>query len=156
LVSRYFPGKQSELEIDHGDRGGETAQSEIIARSGAFRLLILKTYDHQCVACGLRIRLPNDITIVDAAHLIPFSVSANDHPTNGFALCKNHHWAFDRHLITPSHNGVWRVSRKLEARRSRGEGELVGLEGERLLLPQDEAFSPSEEAIEWRLERLLG
>jgi len=35
-----------------------------------------------------------------ATHLIPFSESRNDHPTNGLALCKNHHWAMDR--VMPS------------------------------------------------------
>ena len=34
----------------------------------------------------------SSLVIVDAAHLIPWSESQNDHPTNGLALCKNHHW----------------------------------------------------------------
>lgn len=155
LISRYFPQKRSELISEQNcDRINEeplTAQR----RDAAFRRIILETYDYQCVACGLRLRLPEDITIVDAAHLIPFSISRNDHPTNGFALCKNHHWAFDRHLITPNLDGVWQVSQRLEARRSRGEGDLVELKGERLLPPRDEAYSPSTKAVEWRLERLL-
>jgi len=33
-----------------------------------------------------------------AAHLIPFSASRNDHPTNGLALCKNHLGTMD-HVI---------------------------------------------------------
>ncbi|WP_346189974.1 HNH endonuclease [Rubritalea halochordaticola] len=41
--------------------------------------------------CGLRIRLPGGHTVVDAAHIIPFSESQDDHPRNGIALCKNHH-----------------------------------------------------------------
>jgi predicted restriction endonuclease len=35
-----------------------------------------------------------------AAHLIPFSESRNDHPTNGLALCKKHCLAMDR--VMPS------------------------------------------------------
>ena len=31
-----------------------------------------------------------------ATHLIPFSASRNDHPTNGLALCKNHLGTMDR------------------------------------------------------------
>ncbi|RYD63196.1 MAG: hypothetical protein EOP84_33860 [Verrucomicrobiaceae bacterium] len=67
-------------------------------RSPAFRRKILTVYDHQCAACGLRIKLRagNDVSFIDAAHLIPFSASQNDHPTNGLALRKNHHWAMDR------------------------------------------------------------
>lgn len=155
LISRYFPGKRGLLTTS-GDVGrvkeGSTVSSR--GRDAAFRHLILETYDYQCVACGIRLRLPNDVTIVDAAHLIPFSVSQNDHPTNGFALCKNHHWAFDRHLITPSFDGMWKVSKRLEARRSIGESDLVRLEGERLLPPRDEAYAPSPEAVQWRMERL--
>jgi len=50
-----------------------------------------------------------------AAHLIPFNLSRNDKPTNGMALCPNHHWAMDRHLIAPvpdrkKRAGVWRVN----------------------------------------------
>jgi len=40
-----------------------------------------------------------------AAHLLPWDRYHNDHPTNGIALSKNHHWAFDRHLITPFATG---------------------------------------------------
>lgn len=39
-------------------------------RSAAFRRLILDLYDHQCAACGLRVRLPtgNEVSFIDAAH----------------------------------------------------------------------------------------
>lgn len=125
-------------------------------RSSAFRRKTLEIYDYQCAACGLRIRLPqtDDLTFVDAAHLIPFSVSRNDHPTNGLALCKNHHWAMDRHLIAPTPDRLWRVSRLIEPRRSSGEAELRELDGKPILLPHDDAFLPCQEALEWRAVRL--
>ena len=94
------------------------------------------------------------MSFIDAAHLIPFSESRNDHPTNGLALCKNHHWAMDRNLIAPCPDRHWRVSRVLDARRSTGERELLDLAGKPLLLPQDEAFYPAEEFLKWRCERL--
>lgn len=54
-------------------------------------------------------------TLVEEAHLIPFGESRNDKPTKGMALCPNHHWAMDRHLIAPCPDtkrraGVWRVN----------------------------------------------
>ena len=126
-------------------------------RSPAFRRKILEIYDHQCAACGLRIRLPlsHDVSFIDAAHLIPFAESRNDHPTNGLALCKNHHWAMDRNLIAPCADHRWHVSRVLDARRSNGERELLDLAGKPLLLPRDEAFHPAEEFLKWRCERLI-
>jgi putative restriction endonuclease len=116
----------------------------------------VELYDYQCVACGLRIWLPeHDVTFVDAAHLVPFSESRNDHPTNGLALCKNHHWALDQRLIAPDSTRVWRVSRHVEPRRSRGEEELARLAGQPLLAPVESAFEPDLHGLAWRFERLL-
>jgi putative restriction endonuclease len=127
-------------------------------RSPAFRRKILEIYDHQCAACGLRIKLPTarDVSFIDAAHLIPFAESRNDHPTNGLALCKNHHWAMDRDIIAPGPDLHWHVSRVLDARRSTGEAALVELSGRAVLLPRNEAFLPAKEFLEWRAQRLVG
>lgn len=159
LIARYFPQRQgdlSDLDLVKQDKAAEVDATGKVARSAAFRKLILETYDFQCVACGLRIRMPNDITSVDAAHLIPFAVSANDHPSNGFTLCKNHHWAFDRHLIAPTRDLLWQVSPTVVARRSSGEAELCALAGQELLRPREEAYAPDGDAVGWRLSRLLG
>ena len=158
LISRYFP-QLSSYELKEPDVLPSSLLAEeptVPGRSSAFRRLILDIYDHQCAACGLRIRLPtgNDITFVDAAHLIPFSESRNDHPTNGLALCKNHHWAMDRNIIAPSPDLQWNVSTLIDPRRSPGEQDLHRLAGQSLLLPKDPAFHPNKEALVWRSNRL--
>lgn len=160
LIARYFPQLADEIQPAEGEdappapRAAE--QSEDYGRSPAFRRLILDIYDHQCAACGLRIRLSGekDVSFIDAAHLIPFSVSRNDHPTNGLALCKNHHWAMDRDIIAPGPDFHWHVSRAIDPRRSNGEKEIHELEGKSLLLPKDAAFHPQGEGLEWRLKKL--
>lgn len=80
--------------------------------------------------------------------------SQSDHPSNGLALCKNHHWAMDRFLIAPCPDGVWQTSSRLIAHRSLGEKDLVSLSGQPILPPTDEAFRPSSAALQWRQERL--
>ena len=130
LISRYFPhllpfqNQQSKIDIRQSipqaaDRTGTSDDADHTpeyGRSPAFRRKILEIYDHQCSACGLRIKLPvaQDISFIDAAHLIPFSESRNDHPTNGLALCKNHHWAMDRNLIAPCPDHHWHVAKILD------------------------------------------
>jgi putative restriction endonuclease len=161
LISRYFPNslpiKTQQSEIINRQSDLQVADEPLeYGRSPAFRRKILAIYDHQCAACGLRIRLPagNDVSFIDAAHLIPFSESHNDHPTNGLALCKNHHWAMDRNLIAPCPDHHWHVSKILDPRRSNGEKELLDLSGKSLLLPQDEAFHTDATGLQWRFERL--
>jgi putative restriction endonuclease len=161
LISRYFPhlsqieNPQSSIDNRQSDLRDADEPAEY-GRSPAFRRLILDIYDHQCAACGLRIRLPagNDVSFIDAAHLIPFAASRNDHPTNGLALCKNHHWAMDRDLIAPGPDHRWKVAAVIDPRRSNGEKELADLSGKSLLLPKDPAFHPEEEGLRWRCERL--
>jgi hypothetical protein len=89
-----------------------------------------------------------------AAHLLSWSEFRNDHPTNGLALCKNHHWAMDRNLIAPTPDHDWKVASILDARRSTGEAELLGLHGKSVLLPKDRAFHPDPAGLAWRLNRL--
>lgn len=172
LISRYFPHLSQIKNSSRQSSATTDQQSSILdrqsnlhvaeeepeyGRSPAFRRKILEIYDHQCAACGLRIRLPagNDVSFIDAAHLIPFSESHNDHPTNGLALCKNHHWAMDRDILAPGPDLHWHVSKIIDPRRSNGEKELADLAGKSLLLPKDPAFHPDEAALGWRLEKLI-
>jgi len=166
LVTRYFPQHAAQLlpsstsdlpsTISHSPSSSLNEDELEYGRSPAFRRKILEIYDHQCAACGLRIKLPTarDVSFIDAAHLIPFAESRNDHPTNGLALCKNHHWAMDRDIIAPGLDLHWHVSRLLDPRRSNGEGELRELAGKSVLLPQDPAYHPDATGLRWRLERL--
>lgn len=162
LISRYFPNslpfKNQQSEFLNPQSNLQVADEPLeYGRSPAFRRKIVEIYDHQCAACGLRIKLPvgNDVSFIDAAHLIPFSESQNDHPTNGLALCKNHHWAMDRNLIAPAPDHHWHVSKVLDPRRSNGEKELAALSGQVLLLPQDQAFNPNVEGLKWRCDQLI-
>ena len=160
IIARYFPKARGVLpKPDASERQvteEEVGDEAVVARSAAFRRQVIEAYDYQCTACGLRIRMPDrEITFVDAAHLLPFSVSRNDHPSNGLALCKNHHWALDQHLIAPNPEGMWQVSRLLDSRRSPGEKELAELRDKPLLTPTDSAYAPLPEGLQWRYERLL-
>lgn len=168
LISRYFPAARARLislflepamgeaESEDSSRCKEDEDDEPSpGRDPAFRRIVLEAYDFQCVAWGLRIKLPDaDVTFVDGAHIIPFQESRNDHPTNGLALCKNHHWAMDRFLIVPTPEGVWKTSPRLDARRSPGEQALVALNNQPLLPPHDDAFRPDRAGLEWRAKRI--
>jgi putative restriction endonuclease len=161
LVARYLPGQAEALlgpiALKEPEELCLKEEPLEYGRDPAFRRKIIEVYDHQRAACGLRIRLPQakDISFIDAAHLVPFSESHNDHPTNGLALCKNHHWAMDRHLIAPGPDLVWQVAAQLRPHRSTGEKELIDLAGREILLPHETAFHPAPSALSWRRDRLM-
>lgn len=162
LIARYFSDHRDALlslistfhETEKVAEDPAQASNDPV-RSAAFAKIVKDVYDYRCAASGVRFRM-GDLTIVDACHLIPFAVSGNDHPTNGIALSKNHHWALDRHLIAPFATEtklVWRTAPCLDDRLE-GHKELLKLEGRSVLLPREKRFWPAEAGLQWRGERL--
>jgi len=129
-------------------------EREYAVRDPAFRRVVLRAYDYQCAVCGLRIVLPDVPTPIEAAHLIPWSESRNDSPTNGMALCRIHHWALDARIIAPTLDLRWRVSALLDSRRN-SERELTRFDNLPVLLPREERFYPCRESVQWRERSLL-
>lgn len=59
-----------------------------------FRARVIHAYEERCAVC----RLPF-VELLDAAHIKPDSEGGPAHITNGLALCKIHHGAYDSNLI---------------------------------------------------------
>ena len=165
LIARYFPEDREKLAALAATSGTAAKASEVKdelppGRDGAFRRTILEIYDYRCAACGVRVLLDQSISLVEAAHFIPFNVSRNDKPTNGMALCPNHHWAMDRHLIAPvpdnkKRAGIWRVNEARLDDRIEGQRELVAIAGKAVIPPGEEKYFPALESLRWREEHLV-
>lgn len=66
-----------------------------------FRARVLHAYDGACTVCHLK-----HSELLDAAHIVPDADERGiAHVTNGLAMCKLHHAAYDRSLmaITPDY-----------------------------------------------------
>lgn len=111
----FLPDERKKLYAILGMEGDPLIQSDAIAPSTAseeirqgrdirFRLQIVPLYGYSCMLCGVKVLLPSGIALVEAAHIHQFSKSRNDDITNGMALCRNHHWAFDQGLWTLGSN----------------------------------------------------
>ena len=134
----------------------DAPDADAYARDTAFSRVVRAAYDYRCAACGLRVFLDDGTILVDAAHIIPFSVSKDNDPRNGMALCRNHHWAMDKYLVAPTPANprpVWRVSGDLD-RRIEGQTDLLSLDGTAVLQPRDARYHPREDTLKWRMEHL--
>jgi putative restriction endonuclease len=116
----------------------------------AFRERVIRAYREMCALCRLR-----HIELLDAAHITPDSdPSGEPVVSNGLALCKLHHAAFDRFFFTV------RPDFRVEVRPSileetDGPMLVVGLQrihGERIQLPARAALLPDRERLEQRYE----
>lgn len=64
-------------------------------RASDFTRRVLGAYNRTCAMCGVQLAL------IDAAHIIPVAAdTSTDETKNGIALCKLHHAAFDRNLVS--------------------------------------------------------
>jgi putative restriction endonuclease len=165
IIETYFPDKAElfraainenrqinaleNLLIETAEQNISTKQiPETPQRSAAFRGVIMKLYDYTCAACRLRILTLDGATAVDAAHIVPFSVSHDDGIGNGLALCKLHHWAFDNGLISIDDKFCLLVSTAFEE--SGNEAFLLRrLKSQTIFLPKQKPFRPSLTMIRW-------
>lgn len=79
--------------------GTTTSTVMKVARSIVFRATVMEQYEEICAVCEEALRTPAGLIEIDAAHVVPRSLMGADDVRNGFALCKRHHWAFDKGLF---------------------------------------------------------
>jgi putative restriction endonuclease len=124
-------------------------------RDQAFRRVVTVAYDHRCALCGIRIVTPDGHTVVEAAHIVPWSRSKNDDIRNGMALCRLCHWGFDEGMLGVSDNYTVITSRSIGID-SNFPGLLVTLSGQVIIPPTDPDKYPARDYLAehrrlWRL-----
>lgn len=117
-------------------------------RSRLFRGVIMRLYDYTCAVCRFRLVTLDGMTAVDAAHIVPFSISHDDGIGNGLALCKLHHWAFDNGLISIDDKFCLVVSNVFEESGNE-HFSLNNLQSKSIFLPKEKPFRPSISMLRW-------
>lgn len=118
------------------------------SRDQGFRRAVITAYEHRCALCGIRMLTPDGHTVVDAAHIIPWSTSHNDDPRNGMALCRLCHWTFDEGLVGVSSRYEVIISPQLTIERN-VPGHLLTLSGRGILGPAERYLWPDQDALSW-------
>jgi putative restriction endonuclease len=92
-------------------------------------------------------------SVVDAAHIIPWSINHDDDPRNGIALCRLCHWTFDEGLASVSAN--YKVMLSSDLRTSLNvPGHLLTLENRPILGPEDINFMPVQKSLGWHRQNI--
>jgi putative restriction endonuclease len=134
------------LDIEN-NYNNEQGQEILYIRCGIFKREIPKIYNYTCAISKMRIATSSNAQLVDACHIVPFSVSKNDTITNGISLCPNLHRAFDRGLITIDSNYRVKVSPKLTEDDS--PYSIKQFEGQEIVLPSKTSQYPLLENLDW-------
>lgn len=122
-------------------------------RDPAFRRMVLNAYEETCAVCGMRVTTASGVSVIDAAHILPFNKFHNDDVRNGLSLCKTHHWLFDRGLLSSDDSYHILVSKDVEE--DWPQGVVRGYHHKRLMLPRCQEEQPSELAVRWHCENVF-
>jgi len=131
----------------------ETTEINQKARDQGFRKAIVTLYKHRCALCGIRMLTPEGHTIVEGAHIIPWSINQDDQPTNGMALCKLCHWSFDEGFVSVSNNYEVLVSRQVRTDQNL-PGHILTLSDRQIFTPATEKFWPGQENLTWHRKKV--
>ncbi len=129
-------------------------EQKVIVRDGAFRKIIVSTYNYSCAFCGLQILDTKGQNIVDGSHIMPFSKFYDDRIDNGLSLCKNHHWAFDRGWFAIDDDYCIIVSDDIREVSPNGK-PMREMGGDRINLPAQEQYYPRLDALRWHRENMF-
>jgi putative restriction endonuclease len=160
--SRYFKAHRSYIEkitdkilsepaIDYRAEIIAADDEEIFVRSNIFKRVVPKVYNYKCCISELRIDVAADISMVDACHIVPFSISHDDTITNGISLCPNLHRAFDRGLFTIGEDFRVIVSDGFSEVPSSEYG-IKKFAGKMIAAPSDKMFYPLLQNLQWHKE----
>jgi putative restriction endonuclease len=146
--SGLLVGDQSEVRRQY-----ITAVTRRRVHQRAFRERVIAAYQHQCALCRLR----HD-ELLDAAHIIPDAEPEGEPVvSNGLALCRLHHAAFDRFFVgvRPDYVIEIRPDLLIETDGPTLRHAIQGLHGQRIVLPRKKAHQPSVELLATRYDQFL-
>ena len=125
-----------------------TATVKIRLHQRAFREKVLDAYKSQCSFCRLKHR-----ELLDAAHIIPDNLpESKPIISNGIALCKLHHAAYDSFILGVTPDYIIQVREDILEEEDGPilQHGLKGLHKTKLILPSSKSHYPSRDALEWR------
>jgi putative restriction endonuclease len=118
-----------------------------------FRAQVIHAYERSCTVC--RLHHPD---LLDAAHILPDSAhSGIPVVSNGLALCKIHHAAYDRNLmgITPDHEVRINADLLAEVDGPMLRHGLQEMHGSLITLPKRREERPSRDALAARFAEFV-
>jgi tetratricopeptide (TPR) repeat protein len=145
----YEAQTQLENDVFFAPRDLETARERItvsIARrqgQSQFRQCLLEAYNYCCAITQCNAR-----EALEAAHILPYSDTVNNHPSNGLLLRADLHTLFDLNLLV-----IEPETMRVRLAPSLQNTDYRVLDGEPIHLPQSRVFYPDRAALQWRCQQ---
>lgn len=142
----------AEALLDLAERRTREIVTNRAIRDSTFRYRVIEqAYRGRCAITGARMTNGHGRAEVDAAHIRPVESKGPDVTSNGLALMKSMHWAFDRGLIALSDTGrILTVTRGIDPVILR-----MLPEGREAFLPSERSDRPHPTFLEWHRQNVF-
>lgn len=124
-----------------------------LARSVVFKQRIYDLYEGKCCVCGTGLRVPGGPYEIEAAHIVPHALRGCNDARNGLALCRRHHWAFDRGLFGVDPGRLIHVPSSILSEPA--NKPLQAYARKSIEEARDKAFVAAPEAFDWHMRRVV-
>ena len=124
-----------------------------LARSVVFKRRIYDLYEDKCCVCGTGLRVPGGPYEIEAAHIVPHALRGCDDARNGLALCRRHHWAFDRGLFGVDSDRLIQIPSAILSEPA--NQPLQAYAGKSIKEPSDKALVADREALNWHMRYVV-
>lgn len=128
---------------------GTTNSIENLFNSQSFRDFVMVGYGNKCAVTGKSIVWGKFINL-EAAHIMPKSHKGTYMPSNGLALSRDIHWAFDKGFFTINDDFTIKVHEELM------DTYLGEFDGKMINLPSNPFFIPNNESLKYHRENIFG
>jgi tetratricopeptide (TPR) repeat protein len=142
---RLDPDKQDYSATPDVNEAHRRILVEIARRQGQskFRQTLLEAYDYKCAVTGF-----DAGEALEAAHIIPYSETENNDPTNGLLLRADIHTLFDLNMLV-IHPEKLMISLHPDLRKT----QYQNLHNQKLRIPNVLEFRPNPEYLKTRLQQ---
>jgi HNH endonuclease len=115
-----------------------------------FRAIVLSAYENRCAITGSSILVGKHLNL-EAAHIHPVSHGGGNLPSNGIALSRDLHWAFDKGAFTFDP-----ALRTVDVHRDARLGLLASIHGKTIRMPTEEFYAPRREFVDYHRKHVFG
>ena len=146
----FWDASKSESELE---RRYVKREMKVRLHQPAFRARVISAYETRCAICQLR-----HGRLLDAAHITPDNdESTSTSVTNGLALCKIHHAAYDINIIGINSDYVVKVREDVlrEVDGPMLQHGLVEMDGQVLWVPGQKDDQPNRERLATRFRKFV-
>ena len=128
--------------------GDMNAMASLFNRD-SFRDFVMTGYNYKCAITGNVIRYGSFMNL-EAAHIWPRSHNGLYLPSNGIALCRDMHWAFDKGMFTVDDNFRVIVHQEIES------DYLKQYNNKQLFIPENPFFRPDINNLRYHRSNIYG